>query len=222
MELAKTLAKTQNVQNQLQRSTVDKTFQQNIVILPSTTINAKDMPDIYWTEDVDASDAWIIGHPVYGVLDGDRVFRSNDYIKTNYGSITKIVNANGRFNHFLTAKEVEYLKHSSTDCTIDSSALTATFTAGQILQIYCYKDSATIQEMRVNLDSRMFDDETNYTFWLSADNGSHFQQVINGTWTIPNYPGTTLILKIISTGTGVISLRDNVTGNKYPLRVEYR
>lgn len=214
-ELASAIAGEKNRTDNLQRSTVDKSFTQNQIIISPIEMEVFDMPTVY--EDVDITGAFILGHSSYGVLGTSEL---GDGGGLTY-AIQKINSPNNKFNWFGSDKEEELLKDSSSTATVDNNAQTISFTAGQILVLKGYKDISNITKAYFNCAVEIFDTIGNYSFALSADGGSNWETVTNQLEHTFTNTGNELLAKITCSTTGTITIKNDLTGVLEPIQVIY-
>jgi len=216
-DLPELIANQANSQTNLASTTVDKSFIQTVVIISEAQVELWDMPTVIEDQNVDGYA--IYGHTSFGI------YGTSAYGGAGGGPgayvINKIANPNNKFNWFATTEEVNILKHSTTNATINSTAQTISFTAGQKLVINCYRDDDSLLSGYVNCDNTILDTIGNYTFELSPNNGTTWYAVTNGTPYTFGVAGTHLLVRITCSTTGTITLKNSTTGVCYPIQVVY-
>ncbi len=214
-ELANAIAGEKNRTDNLQRSTVDKSFTQNQIIISAAEVEVIDMPTVY--EEQSIAGGFILGSLSFGVLGVSELGDSG----ISSFLISKIISPNNTFNWFGTDKEEELLTDSSSTATIDNTNQTISFTAGQTLILKCYKDLSNLTSAYLNLSEDLFDTIGNYSFAFSPDNGSNWESTTNQLEHDFTNVGHELLLKITCSTTGTMTIKNSVTGVLIPLQVIY-
>lgn len=128
-DLSKTIANDKNNQTNLRRSTVDKSFTQNSVVINSGAVEAVDLPLVMETLDLTGTEIMIWGHPTYGEW-GTQKWGS----EANVGSyvVARIVNPSNSFRTLLTAQENTYfVDTTNTTATVTAASQSISFTANE-------------------------------------------------------------------------------------------
>jgi len=205
----------------LQRSTVDVSFVQNRIALNSSEIELIDLPEIRETSTI--GNAWIVGSSTNGIVGTNTGTQNGLQQIVGAGSrgayvIQQIVNHNFVWRTLLSSAEDAYWTDTgNTTATVDTSANTITFTAGQQWQ------SNKITTHTTNLIKATLSfltTATNLTCYLSADNGVNWETVTNGVQNIFVHAGTNIKIKIVASGSATITIRD-AYGVLVPMQVRY-
>ena len=160
------------------------------------------------------TNAFILGNSAAGIL-GASPLGSNLSGFTIYG----VTNPNGVWKEAL--RTTTFKDTTNTTATWDTTNFRWSFTTGQIIQtsLISYNETVTIVNATLNIESSQITNPNNLTYFLSADDGSNFEQVTLGTQHVFTNTGKKLKLKIVASGTAQIDVDDS-NDYSYPIEVK--
>lgn len=159
----------------------------------------------------------VFDHPTLGLLDAGNFYDGD----ASVFSVEKVLWPNDVFRYWGTARE-DSLLYVSGAATRDTSGQTVSFTAAQTLVLRVYKGSGTVLSASVAVDEAALSSVSLFTFAVSADGGSTWTTVDNGsTYTFaPAERGSDLQFRVTCSGTGTVSFVD-AYGKRHPFRVVF-
>ena len=159
------------------------------------------------------TNAFILGNSAAGIL-GSSPLGSQLSDFEIYG----VDNPNGIWREALRTNTFE--DTTNTTATWDTTNFRWSFTTGQIIQtsLISYNETVTIVNATLNIESSQITNPSNLTYYLSADDGTNFEQVTLGTQHVFTNTGKKLKLKIVASGSAQIDVDDS-DENSYPVEV---
>lgn len=160
------------------------------------------------------TNAFILGNSQAGIL-GSSPLGSSLSAFTIYG----VDNPNGIWREAL--RSTTFKDTTNTTATWDTTNFRWSFTTGQVIQtsLISYNETVTIVNATLNIESSQITNPSNLTYYLSADDGTNFEQVTLGTQHVFTNTGKKLKLKIVASGTAQIDVDDS-NDYSYPIEVK--
>jgi hypothetical protein len=222
MDVGELLAKQKNEQDNLKRSTVDKSFTQNQIIISNSVIELVDLPLVITGQTIGHS--WIVGSPTNGrVGTNTSTYDGSQQVVGSAGRVPGLIaisNPNYVWRTLLTSLETAYWNASgTTTCTVDTANQKLDFTAAEIFQ----SNRLSIEFLPIMsaiLSVSNIVGSSNLTYYLSADNGSNWEEVSLGVRHYFTNVGSELKIKIVASDTASISI-NNIYGVSIPLQIKY-
>ena len=211
-ELGDNLANDQNTQTKLKVQLTNKSKVRGIFSLTSGKFNLVDMPKV--VDQADITGAFILGHSSYGVLGTSELGDGGGISYT----VQRIVNPSNTWRTLLTSNETAFWNDTgNTTCTVDTTNQTLEFADGEIFQTNKLStELGNITSATLSLSNVT----GTLTYELSSDNGSNWETVSLDSEVEFSNPGTNLMLRITSTGTSEVSIKDS-DGLRTPIKIVY-